>query len=436
MKVLWVVNTIFPDAAKRLGLEPPVYGGWMYGLSSDLAGSADLELAVATVYNGQELLSFMVNRIRYYLLPKSRKQRLSQDWRKVVAEFRPDLVHIHGTEYSHGIALMEDFTKLKYVVSIQGLVSVYHRYYLAGMSTWDVLRNITFRDIIRGDTLFQARRKFYLRGQVEKQYLSRATAVIGRTDWDRAHTQSINSQVPYYACNESLRDNFYTSEKWSLQKCIRHSIFLSQAGYPIKGLHQVLKAVALLKPQYPDILVEVAGNDITKVKTLKDRLKLGGYGRYIGSMIRKHELEKHVKFLGPLSEDRMKQAYLRSHLFICSSSIENSSNSLGEAQILGVPCITAYCGGIPSMVKDGKSAVLYRFEEYEMLGSNIKKIFEHDDFANKYSNYGSAEANLRHDRKNNLNVLLKIYDDVNKHNFEKRTSPDSPNLGGCWFDGV
>lgn len=416
MKVLWVVNTIFPDAAKRLGLEPPVYGGWMYGLSADLAGSADVELAVATVYNGRELHSFVENRILYFLVPKSRKKQLRKDWCRVVTEFEPDLVNIHGTEYAHGMALMEACPKLKYVVTIQGLVSVIHRYYLAGMSTWDVLRNITFRDIIRGDTLFQSKRKFYFRGLVEKEYLRRSTAVIGRTDWDRIHTQLNNSKAPYFFCNESLRDDFYTGEKWSLQKCRRHSIFLSQAGYPIKGLHQVLRAVALLKPHYPDILIEVAGYDITLVKTLKDRLKLGGYGHYIGSMISKHELEKNVKFLGPLSADGMKQAYLRSHLFICPSSIENSSNSLGEAQILGVPCISSYCGGIPSMIKDEKSAVIYRFEEYEMLSANIKMIFDHDDCANKYSKYGAIEASLRHDRKNNLKNLLNIYSEIENNN--------------------
>ena len=58
MKILWVVNTIFPDAAKQIGVPSPVYGGWMYGLSQDLAAIENLNLAVATVYDGKDIKSF------------------------------------------------------------------------------------------------------------------------------------------------------------------------------------------------------------------------------------------------------------------------------------------------------------------------------------------------------------------------------------------
>lgn len=413
MKILWVVNTIFPNAAKHLSLESPVFGGWMYGLAADLALSSNLTLAVATVYSGNEVKSFTVDEIHYYLLPQITKDRNSSvekaNWKKVADEFEPNIVHIHGTEFSHGMALMNACPNLKYLVSIQGLVSVYHRYFLAGMSTWDVLRNITFRDILRWNTLFHAKNDYYKRGLLEKEYIHRASAVIGRTDWDRAHTRAINSKINYYFCNESLRVEFYTGEKWSLENCRQHSIFLSQASYPIKGLHQVLKAVALLKDKYPNILIEVAGHDISKSKTFKDRIKQSGYGSYIGSIIRKYGLENHIKFLGSLQAKEMKQAYLRSHLFICPSSIENSPNSLGEAQILGVPCIAAYCGGIPSMTKSNKSAVLYQFEEHEMLAENISRLFMSTNSINNISKQGCVEALQRHDRGINLNVLTTTY---------------------------
>lgn len=416
MKILWVVNTIFPDAARVLGLEPPVYGGWMYGAATDLAQSGNLILAVATVHSGNETKSFAVNGIQYYLLPQSAKDRKlgykESDWKKIVDDFEPDIVHIHGTEFGHGMALMDACPNLKYVVSIQGLVSVYHRYFLTGMSTWDVLRNITLRDIVRWNTLFHAKHDFHKRGLVEKEYIRRATAVIGRTDWDRAHAQAINPKVVYHFCNESLRNEFYTDEKWSLDNCRRHSIFLSQAGYPIKGLHQVLKAVAILKHDFPDILIEVAGHDITKAATLKDRLKRSGYGHFIGRMIRQYGLEKHIKFLGPLQAEEMKNAYLRSHVFICPSSIENSPNSLGEAQILGVPCIATYSGGIPSMVKDGESTLLYRFEEHEMLAVITKDLFYSINNIEDEFNSGIKIANKRHSRlKNNL-TTVSIYEKV------------------------
>lgn len=46
----------------------------------------------------------------------------------------------------------------------------------------------------------------------------------------------------------------------------------------------------------------------------------------------------------------MIEQYLKAHIFVCPSSVENSPNSLGEAQLLGVPCIGSIAGGIPSML--------------------------------------------------------------------------------------
>lgn len=418
MKILWVVNTIFPDAAKQIGLAPPVYGGWMYGLASNLRVYNNISLSVVTVYPGKDLKSFTVNGIQYYLLPNKTKgerhsNKQESNWKKVVDDFQPDIVHIHGTEFNHGMELMNAYPNLKYAVSLQGLVSVIHRYYLAGMSTWDVLRNITLRDIIRRNTLFHAKHDFYKRGLVEKEYIRRATVVIGRTDWDFAHAIAINPKVNYQFCNESLRDEFYTGESWSLTNCRRHSIFLSQASYPIKGLHQVLKAVAFLKSEFPNILIEVAGHNIIKATTLRERLTLGGYGRYIHHMIKDYGLQKHIKFLGTMSAGEIKKAYLRSHVFVCPSSIENSPNSLGEAQILGVPCIASYSGGIPSMVNE-ESAILYRFEEYEMLAANLRKIFKDDNHANKISKSGHATSQSRHHRLTNLNNLMAAYEILNR----------------------
>lgn len=411
MKILWVVNTIFPDASIHIGIKPPVFGGWMYGLAADLSKSNNIKLAVATVYPGKEIISFETNRVRYYLLPKqsqfSKSGKLAADWRFVHADFSPDLVHIHGTEYGHGMALMNTSPELKYIVSIQGLVSVYHRYFLAGMSTWDVLRNITIRDIVRWNTLFHARHDFYKRGLVEKEYIRRANAVIGRTDWDRAHAQAINPKLNYHFCNESLRDEFYTGERWRLENCRRHSIFLSQAGYPIKGLHQVLKAVALLKDTYPDIMIEVSGYEITKAKTIIDKIKLSGYGKYIKSIIKRYGLESHVRFLGPLQAVDIKDAYLRSHVFISPSSIENGSNSIGEAQILGVPVIASYVGGVTTTLKSSLYAMQYEFNSYEVLAVYISDLFKIKSFNELAMDISQAEK--RHNRKSNLMRQIDIY---------------------------
>lgn len=414
MKVLWVSNTIFPDFAKELGQEKPVIGGWMYGMAKDLAKQG-VALTVATASTSHNAAHKKIGGIDYYLLKGAKHiytydSTLEKQWVNIIKIVQPDLVHIHGTEAAHGLALMQACPDLDYVVSIQGMVSVYDRYYFAGISPKEILRNITFRDIVRNDTIFKARKKFVERGaNVEVKYLERTTHVIGRTHWDHAHTLAINPKVTYHFCNESLRDEFYESAKWNIKNKTDHTIMLSSAGYPIKGFHMVLKALPIVKQFYPDVRVRVVGHDLTASKTFDEKIRLSGYGKYLKSLIKKLGLMDHVIFLGTLNAQGMVDAYLNSHVFVCPSSIENSPNSLGEAQLLGTPVIASYVGGVPDMVTHEESGLLYRFEEVEILARHIIRVFEDGHFANKISQAGIKAASKRHDRATNLRELLHCY---------------------------
>jgi glycosyltransferase involved in cell wall biosynthesis len=394
----------------------PVIGGWMYGLADQLSAHPDITLAVATVYPGKHFKIVNVDGIKYYLLPGRLSSPYSKElepvWQTVCDDFSPDLVHIHGTEYLHGLACMRSCSSLKYVVSIQGLMSACSRYYYAGITTTDIIANITLRDLLRFNTIFHAKKHFEASSLYEREYINRSTAVIGRTSWDHIHAKVIYPTVSYHFCNEILRNGFYNSVKWNRKNVCEHSIFLSQAAYPIKGLHQVLKAISLLTHDYPDIRVRVAGHNIIQRNTITSRLRMNGYASYLLRLVKKLGLERHLHFTGNLSEKEMIDVYLRSHLFICPSSIENSPNSVGEAQMLGVPTIASYVGGIPDMVVSEESGLLYRFEEVEMLAECIKRVFCDDFFAKHLSSRAIMCAEKRHDRKANCQQTINIYRNI------------------------
>lgn len=420
MKILWITNILLPDICNKIGVKTPVIGGWMASSLNSLMGNG-ISFGVASLYNGNVLKDYIINDVHYFLIPAPKNNNkynisLEKAWKEVNEIFAPNLVHLHGTEYAHGLAFIKSCPNVKVIASIQGLVSVIYRYYYAGLKTKELLFNTSIRDILKNDSLFHRRINFKRSGNNEKKIIKNISNIIGRTSWDYAHTLSINPNINYNFCNETLRSNFY-SHKWNYEKVDKHSIFLSQAMSPIKGLHQVIKAISLIKTKYPQIKLYIGGQNITNNDKLINKIKISGYGLFIKRLIRKHNLESRIHFLGLLNEEEIINKYLKSNIFICPSSIENSPNSLGEAQILGVPIIASYVGGIPDMVEDGKTGFLYRFEEVEMLAMLIDKVFSMDKKELMQLNESERKVALeRHDPIVNRNRMLEIYNNVCNNN--------------------
>ena len=153
----------------------------------------------------------------------------------------------------------------------------------------------------------------------------------------------------------------------------------------------------------------MAGTNIINRNTLIYRIKITGFGSNVYKLINRLDLSKQGVFTGILSEKEMIKEYLSAHLFICPSSIENSPNSLGEAQILGVPTIASFVGGVSDMVEHGRTGLLYRFEEIEMLAEQIRSIFNSPQLAKELSKQGIIAAAQRHNQVTNRDQMLQIY---------------------------
>ena len=415
MRVLWISNIIFPELCIKLGKTAPVIGGWMQaGAKSLLAKDESIKLAVASFYDGKELQVVKDFTIRYYLVPDkvSKSKPYDQDleffFSKVNDDFKPDIVHIHGSEYGHSLAYVKACGNKNVVVSIQGLVSFYKDYYFGGISEDAIRKNRTIRDFLRHDSLIQQQRRMAMRGLLEIELLRNVNHVIGRTSWDKSCVWAVNPKAHYYFCNETLRDGFYNS-KWEYGQCHKHTIFLSQGQYPIKGLHQMVKALPLILRDYPDTKVYVAGNDFfSKVPFWR----INGYANYILKLMKELGALDKFYFLGQLTEERMVEQYIKSQIFVCPSAIENSPNSVGEAQLLGIPVVASYVGGTMDMVKDNESGFLYRFEEVSLLAERVCELFANRDLCVKLSEQERMIATKRHDKNVNAEMLINIYNDI------------------------
>ncbi len=412
MKVLWLCNVVLPVAARQLGMEVSNKEGWVSGMAQELLERRqenDIALILAfpvpkaMVPEGEEIFC---REIQVEMPPREERESgqegagqaeadsgqknaaerkassgkvslaccgfpedvrcpekydgsLEPALKKIVDIVRPDIVHCFGTEYPHTLAMCRVFPrKDRILVGLQGLCVLYAQAYYADLPE-RVIRSVTLRDFLRKDNLRQQRQKFVLRGEMEREAIGMAGNVTGRTEWDKSYALEWNPKARYHAMNETLRREFY-GPVWDRDRCVPHSIFLSQGDYPLKGLHYMLLALPKILARYPDAKVSVAGNSLVEYRTLKQKLKISAYGRYLRSLVRGLGLEGHVAFLGKLTAGQMRDRYLASSLYVCCSALENSPNSLGEAMLLGMPCVSADVGGIPSMFTDGVDGILYR----------------------------------------------------------------------------
>lgn len=338
---------------------------------------------------------------------------LEEKFRKQLLDFNPDVIHIWGTEYAHTLAMINAAEKAdmldRVVVSIQGLCSVIARHYAEGIPLF-VQRSTTFRDLLRWDNIHQQKMKFVRRGEFEVKAIEKTHNLIGRTCWDKACTEKINANACYHFCNETLRPPFYEGE-WSYISCKKHRIFASSCFYSVKGFHYLLEAFADVLKEYPDAVLSVPGVNYMD-SDLESMLRKSSYPRYLTKLTEKYGLKEHIEFLGDLSAEEMKAAYLSANVFVLPSTSENSPNSLGEAMLLGVPCVASMVGGVSTMMEHNNEGFLYQSTAPYMLAHYIKKVFAMGENAAELGKAARQHALKTHDPETNLNCLLEIYKEV------------------------
>lgn len=262
--------------------------------------------------------------------------------------------------------------------------------------------------MLAGGGVLKGQRDFHERGIFEAEAIRKARNITGRTDWDEACVKQINPGINYFFCNETLRRSFYECDKWNPNDCERYSIFVSQSSYPVKGFHLIIEALPEIIRQYPKAHLYTTGSSPFP-KTLRDRIRQTTYSRYLAGLIREYDLEDYITFTGYLNESEMCKRFRRSHVFVSPSSIENSPNSLGEAMILGVPCVCSDVGGVKNMLTHESEGYIYPADEPYMIPYYVSRIFSDDELAMKLSRNAITHAERTHDQAGNYDTLMKIY---------------------------
>jgi glycosyltransferase involved in cell wall biosynthesis len=413
MKILWVVSFPLPAVADFIGIEKIPFGGWVSTMLAELERFEDIEIAVVMKSPVNRRLKTRIGRIDYYLIPQSPVDRFDvsqEDCEYVLRDANPDLLHAEGTEGAHTLRFLKTW-RGKNLVSMQGILNGYEPYEYGHLPVADMLFGLQGQAAVMSAALIANKMlRFKRRVEKEKETIRLAEYILGRTGWDRAHSYAINPRAPYFSCPRILREPFY-QRRWSAEAMERHTIFIGNSYQPRKGAHIVFQAVAQLQKEYPNIRLVIAGEKPIRT-SWKEWKKIIGYPAYLQRLAARLGIEERISYTGVLQADEMAERMSRSHVYVLSSIIENSPNTLGEAMLMGVPSVAAYVGGVPDMAKDGEEALFYRDDDPQMLAYAIKRIFDDDRLARTLSRNAAKRAEVTHSPRRNGEIMYKIYRDI------------------------
>lgn len=417
MKVLWIVNSILGALSESL-YNQKSHGLWMDALLEDFKGQSKFQLVVATTNASNEIVMVEQSGVRYYALPSQppilydeNKQENISAWKKLLEDEKPDLIQVWGTEFTHGLCALRLAKNIPSIIYMQGYLGSIARHYTAGIPERDLIRTVTFRDVIKRDSILQQQKKYYHSTKKEKEMIKLAGNIISENEWCNNSIRAIVPDINIYTCPLSI-NKVFSKKQWEIEKAEKHSIICTASGYPLKGLHMVLRAVALLKKRYPDIKLYVPGQKMISDGSLKWLLRKRGYTKYIEKLIKELQIEEQVVWLGRISQEELAEYYEKARVFVLSSSIENHSSSLKEAMMVGVPSVASAVGGVPEYVTHGKNGFLYRFEEYEIMAEYVATLFDNDGLAQQLSNAGREDMLQLHGNINIYESIVEIYKQV------------------------
>jgi len=408
MKVLWFTNT--PSGADTFVKNEVTSGGWIKSLEQSINQQVDLSIAF---YHPQAMEPFTIHGTSYYPIRSTRKGMLGKIRYKlfneiepkadlllfleIISTVQPDLIHVHGTEGPFG--LIQQHTTIPVVISIQGIIAACVDHYYDGISASSVSNYEAFSKKIVRNSYNDHYRRLVKQAFREKEIIDQTQYFLGRTAWDKTMITSMHPHVSYYHQDELLRPAFFQHE-WEYHETDSPILFTTTGTNLFKGFETLLQCAALLEQQSISFEWHIAGVSATDEIV---QLAIAATGTPLSSSIH---------FLGKRSEVAMVNSLVSSDLYVGISHIENSPNSLCEAQLIGLPCISTAVGGTPTILTDQVDGMLVNPGDDVAMAEAIIYLLNTPQHAIELAKNARIKARKRHDTAIIVAQLMNAYQHI------------------------
>lgn len=405
MKVLWFEISV----PARYKSDKSPEGGWQDSLEYLVRQNTTIELTIAFV-GTEGMVPKTIDRVRYIPLVPSfsiwdKKVRMPRDrWcraNKVVPlavecieEVKPDIIQCFGTEWEFG--QVAKYTDIPVVIHMQGCIAPYNdALYPPGYSISDSILQAGLD--IRKQIHYWKTKNFHDTWEdMERSNFEAVENYMGRTEWDRQLAELFHPGAKYFHVEEALRPSFIdNAEDWMPKDNAKLRLITVGCSTHWKGMDTLLKTAHVLTQHNIDFEWLVCGKmGMQKEIERKEKIRFA---------------DNNVKILGFTKADKVRELLLSSDIYVHTAYIENSPNSICEAQYLGVPIISTNVGGIASLVKDKEEGILLPANSCYNMAFEIISLAKDKARQLTYSENGKRTARRRHAPSNIIDQLLNTY---------------------------
>ena len=136
---------------------------------------------------------------------------------------------------------------------------------------------------------------------------------------------------------------------------------------PLYNIPCVLQAYEQVLKQYPEASLDILGQ--------------GSMRAELETYVQEHNLTG-VRFIGQVPNDKIYDYFAKASIMLSAPKIDNMPVSILEAMNAGLLVISSRVGGVPYMIEDGKTGLLFESENCNDLADKMTWALEHPQEVN------------------------------------------------------
>lgn len=320
-------------------------------LTYHLSHIKDIELHIIAV--GKENKQFKRDNLILHTIKERKNFRilfllsLIQNMKRKIAEIDPDVVHAISTGYHYSLAAVFLRDKYPVLLTAYGITAKQIKYYREEYKKIQKIRTYILSPI-------HIIKERYVLSKIPNIIVDSASIKNIVSKWTKSKICVVPAGIEYDEI-QKIQSQILLNEK--------PDIFFVNNLKKLKGVDILIKAISIVINSIQNLIVYIAGT--------------GPQENELKSLVKKLNLEEHVKFLGFISDEKKYQYYKACKIVVVPSRWDCQPFALFDAAASGKPVIASDMSN-PGIVEDGKTGFIFKSENVEVLASKIITLLKNE----------------------------------------------------------